>query len=471
MIVIDVEQDFDAWRDRARGLLAARVEPERILWRDATAGGSLFQDADPLPEAIHPQPVRLPKKLVDRARTVSCHRDEDRWPLLYSLLWRVGVEGDRELLADSADTDVRRFESLERQVRFDAHKAKAFIRFRRVQDTQDEHEHYVAWHKPAHRVLPIVTPFFVRRFNAMRWTIFTPDASADWDGSTLRLGPGVDRDPLDERDELEHLWKTYYRSIFNPARIKLGAMTREMPRRYWATMPETSIIDELLREAPERVRTMIDMNRQHGAEDFLPPPNHRSLPQLVSAARECEGCDLHGPATQVVFGEGNANAALMFVGEQPGNEEDLAGRPFVGPAGQVLNEALEAAHIDRTDTYVTNAVKHFRFEERGKRRIHKKPTISQQRACLPWLRAEIQQVQPRIIVTLGATASQALLGRTFRLTRQGGVIISDNDWHTPILATGHPSAILRAPDAAKREALRTQLITDLTTVRDFLRAA
>ncbi|MEQ8317538.1 MAG: UdgX family uracil-DNA binding protein [Phycisphaerales bacterium] len=456
---VGVEHDFEAWCARARTLLHRRVPPDEVAWRDAAGGGSLFGDDG---ERVDDAPaVRLPKAFLDRARVVACHRDEQRWNVLYRLVWRIGVEGDRGLLDDAADPDVRPFEVMHKQVRFDAHKAKAFVRFRKVEG--EGGERYISWHRPEHRVLPLVGPFFARRFGVMRWTIFTPHQSADWDGRSLTYGPGVDRDPLDARDGMEELWKTYYRNIFNPARIKTNAMLKEMPRRYWSTMPETGIIDELLREAPERVKTMMARQKDEnpGAEAFLPPKGHRSLPQLRSAARQCAGCELCDVGTQTVFGEGPADARLMFVGEQPGDEEDVAGRPFVGPAGRLFDEALAAAGIDRSTVYVTNSVKHFRHEARGKRRIHMKPTVSQVRACLPWLRGEIEQVSPRVIVALGATAGQALLGRTYRVTQQRGELIDSEQWGAIILGTIHPSAILRMPDQATRDEAFEQFVLDL----------
>jgi DNA polymerase len=469
VIVVGVDHDFDAWCDRARGLLRRGVPPDGVAWRDAGAGGALFEgDAHPhAPTGGTGPVVRLPGPFLDRARVVACHRDEQRWAVLYRLVWRIGVEGDRGLLGDAADPDVRAFEAMHTRVRFDAHKAKAFVRFRRVGGpaAAGPGERYVAWHRPEHRVLPLVAPFFARRFGVMRWTIFTPRQSADWDGRELTYGPGVDRDPMAGRDGMEELWTTYYRNIFNPARIKTGAMLKEMPRRYWSTMPETAIIDELLRDAPERVRTMMARQKDDspGAEAFLPPEGHRSLPQLRAAAAQCEGCELHKNATRTVFGQGPQKATLMLVGEQPGDEEDLAGAPFVGPAGRLLDEALQAAGIDRSSVYVTNAVKHFRNEPRGKRRIHMKPTVSQVRACLPWLRGEVEQVAPKVIVALGATAGQAILGRTYRVTQQRGELIESADWGATVLGTIHPSAILRTPDRHARDQAMDAFIADLRT--------
>jgi uracil-DNA glycosylase family protein len=196
-------------------------------------------------------------------------------------------------------------------------------------------------------------------------------------------------------------------------------------------------------------------------------PETRSLKALREAAATCRGCPLYGPATQTVFGEGPKRARVMLVGEQPGDQEDLAGRPFVGPAGKLLDRALEEAGIDRRVAYVTNVVKHFKFKERGKRRIHDTPKKSEVNACLPWLREELRLVQPQVLVFLGATAAKSLLGSSFRLTRSRGTDL-ESDLAPHVTATIHPAAILRAPDSAAREAEREAFTRDLAGVAAML---
>lgn len=202
------------------------------------------------------------------------------------------------------------------------------------------------------------------------------------------------------------------------------------------------------------------------ATPFL--PQKLSLKTLREAAKDCEGCDLYLAATQTVFGEGSDGARVVFVGEQPGDNEDRQGRPFVGPAGGVFDEALAAAGIDRKLTYVTNAVKHFSFEPRGKARLHKKPRVGEVRACAPWLRAELRVIQPDVLVLLGATAAQSVWGNDFRITRERG-IVKRGELAPAILATIHPSAVLRAPDAQARHALFEQLVEDLRRVAELLK--
>jgi DNA polymerase len=197
-------------------------------------------------------------------------------------------------------------------------------------------------------------------------------------------------------------------------------------------------------------------------------PDKATLPQIREIAAGCQACDLWQRGTQTVFGEGKSKAQLMLVGEQPGNDEDLAGHPFVGPAGKLLDRALEEAGIDRELTYVTNVVKHFKWEPRGKRRIHAKPNSQEITACLPWLQTEIRLVQPALVVCLGATAAQALLGRTFRVTQQRGVLL-DAPFAKKAMATVHPSSILRAPDEDARRTEIARFIADLKNAAEYLK--
>jgi DNA polymerase len=201
------------------------------------------------------------------------------------------------------------------------------------------------------------------------------------------------------------------------------------------------------------------------AAEYL--PEHLGLPALRDAVQGCRGCPLYADATQAVFGEGATHADVMLVGEQPGDKEDLAGRPFVGPAGRLLDEALAEAGIDRSRAYVTNAVKHFKWQGRGKRRIHQKPTWSESMACRPWLEAELAAVRPRVVVALGATAAQSLLGKDFRVTKQRGAPV-DSPLAEHVIATVHPSSILRQRDEEARSAERAAFVDDLRAVTELL---
>jgi uracil-DNA glycosylase len=198
------------------------------------------------------------------------------------------------------------------------------------------------------------------------------------------------------------------------------------------------------------------------AEQYL--PERPTLPRLREAVQSCRGCDLYKNATQAVFGEGPRSARIVFIGEQPGDEEDLKGHPFVGPAGRLFDRALQDAGIDRSEVYVTNSVKHFRFEERGKRRLHKKPRQSQIDACSPWLKAELEIVRPKVLVCLGATAARALFGPLYKLTKERGRWTS-HPWAADATSTVHPSSLLRIPDSADRKAAYENFVEELRAIK------
>jgi uracil-DNA glycosylase len=210
-------------------------------------------------------------------------------------------------------------------------------------------------------------------------------------------------------------------------------------------------------------------NRHVQPASSAPVPPHADLDALRAAAADCRACDLWEHATQTVFGEGEARAWLMLVGEQPGDKEDLTGSPFVGPSGALLDRALDDAGIDRRRVYVTNVVKHFKWKPRGKRRIHQKPNAEEQRACRPWLNAELANVRPKAVVCLGATAAQALINRDFRVTREHGELLP-SELGPPIAATVHPSSVLRAPDQAARDLAYRGLVDDLRRIADAVRS-
>ena len=251
------------------------------------------------------------------------------------------------------------------------------------------------------------------------------------------------------------MWKTYYASIFNPARVKVGAMLKEMPRKYWKNMPETVLVPELLAAAQARESGMIEKARGEIGGNVA-----GAWDALREEAAGCTRCHLHRHATQTVFGEGPVDAALMFVGEQPGDQEDLAGHPFVGPAGQVFDRALAAAGIDRATTYVTNAVKHFKFEARGKRRIHAKPDAGEVEACRWWIEQERMLVRPKVTVALGATAARSLFGKVMTIGRERGRALTLPEGGEAWI-TVHPSYLLRLPDEAARKMEYERFVEDL----------
>jgi uracil-DNA glycosylase len=239
--------------------------------------------------------------------------------------------------------------------------------------------------------------------------------------------------------------------------LKVKAMLKEMPKKYWHNMPETALMSELIQSARSREIAMIEKEIVPAAAD--------TLASLQAEANRCRRCPLHGPATQLVFGQGPQKARVMFVGEQPGDQEDLQGTPFVGPAGQLFNAALAEAGVDRAQAYVTNAVKHFKFKPQGKRRIHDKPNIGEINHCRWWLKREIDLVQPDLIVALGATAARSLTGRNIPITANRGQVF-DSIEGVPVLVTIHPSFLLRLPDAEQAREERRKFIADLASVKD-----
>jgi uracil-DNA glycosylase len=471
---ISFAPNFAAWQRAARAALQRQRPPEEIAWQELghdSPALDLFEESEAQPPGSNSSSrFRVPKKFFELARLLALHSDERRWALLYRLLWRI-THGEPKLLEISIDPDVARAFDWHKSVRHDIHKMRAFVRFREI--TRENGTWFVAWFEPQHHIVEHNAAFFVDRFTSMSWSILTPDRCAHWDGAALTFTGGVSKSHAPSADEMEKLWLTYYGNIFNPARVKVHAMQAEMPKKYWRNLPETALIPALLQEAPGRVEEMMKKSAAKfvakDEEDWqpAPAPDTSSLTTLSRAAKVCTACHLYKHATQTVFGEGPKGATLMLLGEQPGDQEDLAGKPFVGPAGKILDRALEEAGIDRTKVYVTNTVKHFKWEPRGKRRIHKKPNSREIAACRPWLEAELRVVRPGLLVCLGATAAQAVFGPAFRVTRDRGKVLT-SELAAKVVATVHPSSLLRQPDEESREREYKLFVADL---RAALKAA
>ena len=469
---VRVQPTFAHWRDLARAALAQAIEPDGIDFEDATLPSppDLFgaspdgtEDLLARPENALAKP-HVPKAFLQKAMIAGCHRDPQRWNLLYRSLWR--LQRNRDLLKVEVDSDVNELVRMEQQVRRDEHKMHAFVRFRRVEEADGE-EHFIAWYQPQHRILELAAPFFAERFAIMRWSILTPDGSVAWDPEEkqLRYGPPVPREHAPSGDELEELWKSYYGSIFNPARLNPTAMRGHMPTRYWGNLPEVDLLPKLMQTAESRVQGMVaTQSGKPSAAPFVPIVH--TLGAIHDALPSCKGCDLYCHATQVVPGRGSVHAPLVLVGEQPGDQEDKQGLPFVGPAGGVLRKALAEAGIHDADVYMTNAVKHFKFVQRGKVRLHQNPRMSEITACKPWLLAELDALKPKLVLCLGASASKSLLGGTFALMRDRGKLLS-TPYAEHVMATIHPSAVLRARDEPSREVLYRHLRDDLIAAQRF----
>ena len=456
---------FTAWQKAARRALAHDLEPAAIHWHeldDAQPTLGMFDESDDDRAPAKPSPFRVPRAFLDLARRVACYRSSHRWPLLYHVLWRL-THGEPHLLEIAVDPDICTLAEMDKGVRRDVHKMRAFVRFREVV-AEDGAPWFVAWFEPAHHIVELNAPFFTDRFAGMRWSILTPDRCAHWDGKTLHFTAGLTRAEAPDADAIEPLWRAYYANIFNPARVKIHAMQAEMPMRYWKNLPEAQLIPALIREAPARVEKMIARSQaQHPPETdwhLAQPPDTDDIDALRHAAAACTACPLYKTATQTVFGEGPRDAEVVFVGEQPGDSEDREGRPFIGPAGQLLDRALAEAGIDREKIYVTNAVKHFKWTPRGKRRLHEKPNASDMASCKPWLAAELMLLKPRVLVAMGATATTALVGAKARVLRDRGKVIA-TEFSPQTVITVHPSSLLRAPDEKARAEAYELFLRDL----------
>jgi uracil-DNA glycosylase len=452
-----------AWREAARGFLAAGVPPEQILWGDHAAAPDLFGGENTTPSGGK---VSVPRSFISMAETAVWHSDPERFARLYAFLWR--VKDAPHLMADRGDADLAQLRQMEKNVRRCQHKMKAFVRFREIGAPDAPRRSFAAWFEPTHHTVEPTADFFVRRFSDMDWRILTPDVSAIFEDGKLTFQEGHAKPDLPE-DAGEQLWITYFQNIFNPARLMVKAMQSEMPKKYWKNMPEAAFIPQMIAEAPARARAMAEaaptlppvrMDRVQAQLSAFDSAWDGPMEKLPSAIRACTRCPLHCHATQAVPGEGPTRANLMVVGEQPGDQEDLAGRPFVGPAGQMFDRVAAEAGLDREAAFVTNAVKHFKFTARGKRRIHQRPETPEIDQCRWWMNAEVAQVQPKLILAMGATAAQSLTGKgTGILKRRGSIEAGPKG--IPVLITLHPSYLLRVPDPARREEAEAQFRSDL----------
>jgi DNA polymerase len=428
-IVLARETDWDGWRTATRAHVLAGTPPETLDW-------SIGAPAEPLPDVPLPEgggSFGVPRALVGLAAQAIQARDPDRFDLLYRLVWR--AQAGEPVLEQRDDRELTRARRLALAVRAEAHRMRTHLRFLALSDT-DPTQH-LGWYAPAHYVLEANAQLLTRRFANLHLTILTPDGTAQWDGTELRFGPGLDPILVPDDDALVAQWRDYGPDILAAARTG-------------TSIPPAEALDEDPRPPDRPAIGPVVMHV------------HRD-PALVAAAEDasaCRRCPLGDPATQTVFGEGPAGAALLFIGEQPGDQEDIIGRPFVGPAGQVLDRALEEAGIDRRTIYITNAVKHFKFTPRGTRRIHQTPEAPEIQVCRFWLDVERVQQRPRLTVLMGATAARAMLGRPVTIGRERGQAFRLPDGAAGFI-TVHPSFLLRLPDEAARAREYERFVTDL----------
>jgi DNA polymerase len=465
--------NFSEWREAARELLACGVAPEGVTWSEP--GVDLFSSAPAAPGPTHNAPVplpepkpapHLPRSLMDMLATAACYRAPERWAFLYRVVWR--WQQGEHAVQSAADEDGARLHAMVKAVHREEHDMHAYIRFRE-RPAEAGPPRFVAWFEPRHDVLPQVAQHFVSRMGRISWMIATPDASVLWDGATLHnCGPLMDS-AADLIDSGEALWLTYYRSIFNPARVNAPLLYSHIPARFWKGLPEGALVPQLVSQAALGARRNGQaqaVGRKSGTtipiapEDAQPERNPSSLD-------ECRRCELWQHATQAVGGEGPKRAKIMLVGEQPGDQEDLAGQPFVGPAGKLLDRVCEAAGVERRSVYLTNAVKHFKWEPRGKRRLHKTPGQREIEACSYWLEKELASVKPTVIVALGTTALKALLGTSHVTLKDtlGRPIRHQGRW---VVTIYHPSYALRVPDEEARHQAFQVMVDGLKLAQDLL---
>jgi DNA polymerase len=433
--VLANETDWEGWREAARSLVLAGVAPGAVHW----SVRSNDEEGDPLPEATGSFGVS--RALIALASLAIQARDRERFDLLYRLLWRANA-GER-VLENPADPELRQARALAFAVRAEAHKMRTLVRYLPVRE--GDRICHLGWYEPAHFVLEANAQLIASRYTDLLFAIATPDGIAHWDGAELRFAAGVDRNTVPDDEALRSWWLAHAAGLLRGARVGTA-------------VPAAEALDEAPR-SPDRPPL---------GPVVLPLHTDAPLQEAVSEASDCHRCQLYELATQTVFGEGPAHAEVVFVGEQPGDQEDVIGRPFVGPAGQIMDRAMEEAGIDRRTVYITNAVKHFKFEPRGKRRIHKTPEAPEIQACRFWLDVELVRLRPKLVVAMGGTAARALLKRAVTITRERGRPIELPDGQKAFV-TVHPSFLLRVPDEDAKAREYQAFVADLRKVRELVR--
>ncbi|WP_338767565.1 UdgX family uracil-DNA binding protein [Massilia sp. METH4] len=474
-----VATSFDEWRAAARDLIVRRLPPESVQWSTQDGGGDLLSGMPPVvvagskvvdevvaqtPDMSSDPPPRISRQLMELLQSAACYRAPDRWAFLYRVLWR-WHHGEHEVIS-MADEDGARLHHMAKAVRHEEHDMHAYLRFRERPEEAGE-PRFVAWFEPAHDVLPQVARHFARRMGKTSWMIATPDATVLWDGATLHTGEALARSAADFDDAGEALWLTYYRSIFNPARLNADIMHGHIRQRFWKNLPEAAVVPHMVTQAAAGARKVgqLDTVGKRGGTT-IPISSEKAAPerQQPSSLDECRRCDLWQNATQAVGGQGARRAKIMLVGEQPGDQEDLAGKPFVGPAGELLDKAMDEAGMDRRTVYVTNAVKHFKWEPRGKRRLHKTPAQKEVMACHYWLEAELESIGPDVLVALGSTALKSIL-QTGSVTMKDYMGAPFEHDGRMVVVTYHPSYALRVPDRESRHAAFAAIVEALKTAQ------
>jgi probable DNA metabolism protein len=463
--------DLQGFRETLRIMTLCNIPPEQITW-STKAEPDLFGNQDQSAYGAAGRPIILPRYVAEMIKLVVCHHDPEKYARLYELVWRLQHENKRLLEVDS-DERVHRLEMMKQEVLRDIHKIQASLRFQQVNDPTVG-DRFIAWFEPEHFIIEHTAQFFIDRFGSIDWTILTPKGSLRWNKKELLIGPPALRGDRPAPDAFEIGWRIHYESTFNPARTNVQVKRQLTPKPYWRDRPDMQPIPDMVQTSALRVEDMIDREAEMPAKRN---PAKRTLDKAVAAIPDqapktlaelnrmiqasepfVEGSD------KAVLGEGPMHPAIAFVGEQPGDQEDLQGRPFVGPAGKLLDRAMEEAGIERKKTYITNAVKHFKFVQRGKRRLHQSPTAGEVKHYRWWLEKELDLVQPELVVGLGATAVHALAGKATPIGKnRGPAEFGERRGYITI----HPSFLLRLQDSESKQREYTAFVKDLKRIRDM----
>jgi DNA polymerase len=462
MKCVTIDPSFAAWRSEARARHKVGAPTPDVPWRETDASATVFGSIDPpAPGSVDPnakKPVKVAREFLAMLETAACYRAPDRWPFLYKALWR-WTQGDRAI-ASSDDGDGHRLRRMIESVEAEEREMRSKLRFRHRDSSLGPPE-FISWFEPVHDLLEHAAMHFATRMGSATWMIATPHGAAFWDGALLRVDRTSEPEekPMDfgdtamsgeavSGDAIEALWLAYYESTFAPAQANAAEMASHMPVRYWKSPPNARTDPALIsradpysrrdrhpRNVPPEMEVTINTDLEPIKGTLLTEP-----PSLDA----CKRCALWRNATQAVPGVGPADARVMLVGEQPGDQEDREGKPFVGAAGTLLDEVLAEAALPRASLYLTNAVKHFKWEAHGEERAHLAPAQREREACRYWLEEELKRIAPKVVVALGATALKALTGHRTALSEYLGKTI-EHKGHI-IVPTYHPSYLMRLTD-------------------------
>ncbi|WP_250510237.1 UdgX family uracil-DNA binding protein [Caballeronia sp. GACF4] len=477
------DPSFAAWRSAARTLLMEGARPEDVVWLESDSSATVFGSIDGPPPGPEnpgaPKPVKIAREFLAMLATAACYRTPARWMFLYKVLWR-WTQGDRAVVSPD-DPDGQRLQHMIEAVEAEENEMRRVLRFRHRDSSLGPPE-FISWCEPVHDLLEHAAMHFATRMGSATWMIATPHGAAFWDGALLRVDRTSDPEekPMDfgdtamsgeavSGDAIEALWLAYYESTFTSAVENAAEVASHMPVRYWKS-PENQRADPTLisRADPysrrDRHPRNVPADMEVALNTDLEPLQGTSLKEPPSLDA-CKRCSLWRNATQAVPGIGPANARVMLVGEQPGDNEDREGKPFVGPAGKLLDEAIGEAQLARETLYLTNAVKHFKFDPHGDERQHVAPGQREREACRFWLEEELTRIAPKVVVALGATALKALTGHRTALSEYLGKTIEHKG--RIVVPTYHPSYLLRLTDEKIRGEVFGTIVEALVFARQI----